>query len=204
MAGSRIFLLSPANCGGKRAAMLLREAAQFELAVRLRAGTATLGEAFSFMSGLYFRGKLAYSQAFARPPGGIAGAYVITSNQGLVPPETVISSEGLRGFGTVGIDCADDRYRSPLERDARQIHGAIDGECEIVLLGSIATGKYVEILQDVFGARLCFPRDFIGRGDMSRGGLMLRCARGGSELEYIPVAGSTRRGKRPARLGAPE
>ena len=67
----RIFLLSPAHCGGKRAELLLNDRASFSLAVRLRSEAgATLGEAFSFLSGLYFRGKLAYADHFARPPEG--------------------------------------------------------------------------------------------------------------------------------------
>jgi hypothetical protein len=42
--------------------------------------------------------------------------------------------------------------------------------------------------------------DFIGRGDMSRGGLLLRAARAGSELPYPPVQGTPRRGARAPRL----
>jgi len=64
----RIFLLSPANAGGIRAKLMLRKEATFPLALRLRDGRLTLGEAFSFISGLYFRGKLAYATAFAQPP----------------------------------------------------------------------------------------------------------------------------------------
>ena len=48
---------------------------------------------------------------------------------------------------------------------------------QFVLLGSVATDKYVGPLLDVFGDRLYFPATFAGRGDMSRGGLLLR-ARG--------------------------
>src|SRR4026207_1669321 len=88
---NRIFLLSPAHCGGRRAQMLINEAAQFELAERLRAKSASLGEIFTFLSGLYFRGKLAYSLAFARPPEGWPGAFVITTNRGLLPPDTVLT-----------------------------------------------------------------------------------------------------------------
>jgi len=69
-----------------------------------------------------------------------------------------------------------------------------------VLLGSIASGKYVDVLHAIFGARLLFPSDFVGRGDMSRGGLMLRCASSGDELPYVPVAGAVRHGVRPPRL----
>ena len=51
-----------------------------------------------------------------------------------------------------------------------------------------------------FGQRLCFPADFVGRGDMSRGGLLLRCAVDRCELTYISVAGAVRKGKRPPKL----
>jgi len=73
-------------------------------------------------------------------------------------------------------------------------------QADIVLLGSIASGKYVDILHAAFGKRLCFPVDFVGRGDMSRGGLMLRCAQDRRELPYVPVAGAIRKGKRPPKL----
>jgi hypothetical protein len=69
-----------------------------------------------------------------------------------------------------------------------------------VLLGSIASGKYVELLTSVLGRRLLFPGDFVGRGDMSRGGLMLRCAREGRELRYVALLDADRHGPRPARL----
>jgi len=87
----RVFLLSPANAGGKRAQLLLRQAAQFDLALRLREHGLPLGEAFSFISGLYFRGKLAYAGAFAAPPEGVPGVLVITACGGLLPPATLLS-----------------------------------------------------------------------------------------------------------------
>jgi len=65
----RVFLLSPANCGGVRAKMVVSPSAQFALAQQLRAaGGAQLGDVFSFVSGLYFRGKLAYARRFAAAP----------------------------------------------------------------------------------------------------------------------------------------
>src|SRR5688500_8312131 len=66
MTGEKLFLLSPAYCGGRRATYLLREGSELPLARKLVQGTLTLGEAFSFMSGLYFRGKLAYAVHFGR------------------------------------------------------------------------------------------------------------------------------------------
>jgi len=71
---------------------------------------------------------------------------------------------------------------------------------EVILLGSIATGKYVDLLLANLGQRLRFPADFVGRGDMSRGGLMLRCAADLHELSYVPVAGAILNGKRPPKL----
>src|SRR5581483_4271749 len=112
----RIFFLSPANAGGDRAKLLLRSGANFDLAVRLRQGGAPLGEAFAFISGLYFRGKLTYSQAFAAPPEGIPGSFVITSGFGLVPPETIITQDHLQQIASIPIDAADARYRQPLEQ----------------------------------------------------------------------------------------
>lgn len=198
---SRIFLLSPAYAGGQRARMIMSERAQFDLARRLRSDDhPTLGEVFTFLSGLYFRGKLAYASVFARPAPRTSGVLVITPNRGLVPAASPIGIEDLRGFGTVDIDADDPRYRGPLERDVKKLARKLTAECEVVLLGSVATGKYVDILLTHFGKRLRFPAEFVGRGDMSRGGLLLRSAVDRLELDYISVAGAVRKGKRPPKL----
>ena len=198
---SRIFLLSPAYAGGQRARMIMSERAQFELALRLRSeNRPTLGEVFTFLSGLYFRGKLAYANVFARPALSMSGVLVITPNRGLVPATSPIGMEDLRNFGTVDINRDDPRYRRPLERDVKKLAKKLTADCEVVLLGSVATGKYIDILLAHFGKRLRFPADFVGRGDMSRGGLLLRCAVDRNELAYISVAGAVRKGKRPAKL----
>jgi hypothetical protein len=180
--------------------MVLNDRAEFDLALRLRSGGAPLGEVFAFISGLYFRGKMAYSQAFAAAPHGAPGSVVITGGFGLIPPETVVTIEHLRGIAAIPIDAAEARYRAPLERDAELLANTAGADCDFILLGSVATEKYVEPLLKVFGERLLFPVDFVGRGDMSRGGLMLRCARAGIELAYAPVRGAVVRGKRPPKL----
>jgi hypothetical protein len=136
----RVFLLSPAHAGGKRAELLLREGVRFPLAGRLRSAHGIpLGEAFSFMSGLYFRGKLAYARQFARPPEGLAGALVITANRGLLPAETPVRPEDLRALGLVDIRSNDPRYRGPLLADLDRIRSRPD--IDPVLLGSVATGE---------------------------------------------------------------
>ena len=89
MASHRIFLLSPANCAGVRARMVMSERATFPLAARLRSAEgAPIGDVFSFLSGLYFRGKVTYARAFASPPDcespiSGAGVFVITPTAGL-------------------------------------------------------------------------------------------------------------------------
>jgi len=196
----RIFLLSPANASGIRAKLMLREEATFPLALRLRDGRLTLGEAFSFISGLYFRGKLAYAQAFAQPPADTGGVLVITAGGGLLPADTLLNREELCNISVASVSLSDERYRLPLERDAQLLAERIGTNCEVVLLGSVATPKYVEPLLKLFGERLLFPAEFAGRGDMSRGGLMLRCARSGEQLTYVPVATAQRHGARPPKL----
>ena len=197
----RIFLISPASCAGERARLLIREEAAFPLAVRLRDSPgAELGEVFSFLSGLYFRGKLAYARAFARTTGAAAGTLVITPTRGLLAAEERVTIAQIREFASVAIDLGEKRYREPFERDARRLATSLSPRDEVVLLGSVATGKYVDLLLEVFGGRLLFPKDFAGRGDMSRGGLLLRSSRDGRELEYAPVASGTRHGPRPPKL----
>lgn len=201
MTSPRIFLLSPAHCGGKRADLLLNRRAVFPLAVRLRSPAGiTLAEAFSFLSGLYFRGKLAYADRFARPPAGSPGVQVITTNRGLLSPDTVISAPDILGFGTVDISAGHPDYFLPLTRDLSNLRDL--DEAEVVLLGSVATGKYVDVLLEALGERLLFPAEFVGRGDMSRGALLLQAARNGLELAYQPVAGAVRRGRRAPRVSA--
>jgi len=202
----RIFLLSPANCSGRRARLVVAPGAQFTLARELHSRQgAALGDLFSFISGLYFRGKLAYAQRFARPPDPddpitAGGVLVITPNAGLRAADTRVTLEAFRGFADARIDLADLTYRRPLERAARALQRAVGSQCEVVLLGSVATGKYVDLLLPIFGRQLLFPGHFVGRGDMSRGGLMLRCVAAGLELEYVPLEGAVRHGKRPPRL----
>jgi hypothetical protein len=196
----RIFLLSPANAAGKRAQLLMRDGATFKLARQLQNGGLPLGEAFSFISGLYFRGKLAYANAFASPPDALPGALVITACAGLLPPETPINREHLCLISSAPVEASEPRYRIPLERDARLLASHLTDDCEVVLLGSVATPKYVEPLLAIFGERLVFPAEFAGRGDMSRGGLMLRCVREGVELNYVSIATGERHGPRPAKL----
>ncbi len=176
--------------------------ATFALAEQLRSrkGVA-LGDVFSFLSGLYFRGKLGYATAFGRrDDAGASHTFIITTDRGLVPPETRVRIRDLVAFSGVDIASNDRRYHRPLRRDAQRLATAIGDSSWVVLLGSIATGKYVDALTEIFGERLLFPREFVGRGDMSRGGLLLRCVREGRELEYTPVIGAVRHGMRPAKL----
>jgi hypothetical protein len=182
-------------------ALVLSPRATFDLARAVQSGEgAPLGEVFRFASGLYFRGKLAYAAAFAAPPRGVPGALVMAPGAGLVDPGRRIQAADLRALAAVPVDAREPRFRAPLERDARALSERLGRRGEAVLLGSVASPKYVEPLLAILGERLLFPVDFVGRGDMSRGGLMLRAARAGVELAYVPVAGALRHGPRPPRL----
>jgi len=178
----------------------MRKDAKFVLAQRLQRQELTLGDAFSFVSGLYFRGKLAYASAFASPPNKVPGVLIITACGGLIPPERLMNREQLSLISSASVEASEPRYRIPLERDARLVAAHLSDDCEVVLLGSVATPKYVDPLLAIFGERLVFPAEFAGRGDMSRGGLMLRCAQEGVELNYVPILTGERHGCRPPRL----
>ena len=191
----RLFLLSPANAAGPRGT-LLRTSANIELAARLRSSEgAPLGEVYRFISGLYFRGKLAYAERFA--PGR---SFVITPCRGLQPPELPLSYAQFDELAGVPIDADEPRYLAPLVRDLTRITETWPGD--VVLLGSVASPKYTRPLLDILGTRLLFPATFVGRGDMSRGGVLLRAVEAGQELEYIPVAGAVLHGTRPPKLPA--
>lgn len=200
----QLFILSPASASGLRAAMLLRRGARFPLAQAVQSELgATLGEVFTFTSGLYFRGKQLYAEAYGRPPQGLLAAYVITPGRGLMPLDATVREQDLRDFAAIPIDPRDPRYREPLARDVREVAAKLTPNARVVLLGSIASGKYTDILLEALGEKLCFPTSFVGRGDMSRGGLLLRCARNRAELAYSSVAGARLHGARPQRLSRP-
>ena len=200
-APNTIFLLSPASTAGRRGAILLNDRSASPMAMRLRTPPgAPLGEVFSFLSSLYFRGKLTYARTFARPPAGLCGAFVITPGDGLRDPAEPITIDRLRRYGAIRVRSSEHRYLAPLLRDAEALRTLTGERCRIVLLGSMASSRYVEPLLEVFGDRLFFPETFVGRGDMSRGGLLLRCVAVNRELAYAPVAGAARHGPRPPRL----
>lgn len=197
---SRAFLLSPAKVTGARAKLLLNPGASFALARQFRSSGLSLAEVFSFASGLYFRGKISYARAFADERRGDV-IRIITSNRGLVGPDVSVQPGELESFGGVDIHEDDPRYRVPLLHDSKQLAAGLGSSGAAILLGSVATPKYRDVLLECFGDRLLFPLDFVGRGDMSRGALLLRAARDGQELQYAPVLGAVYRGKRAAGVG---
>jgi hypothetical protein len=203
-----LFLLSPASLNGLRAKQLTSPRARFDAALRYRSETGVeIADAFAFMSALYFRGKIAYARRFAVPSPVIGGAgiFVITSGYGLVPPDWPINEERMNRMRRIDIDVSARNYVRPLRDHATLLARSLedDADAKIVLLGSVATGKYVDVLRPILGDRLRFPAAFAGLGDMARGGLMLRAARAGQELEYVTLDASRKRapgatGKMPA------
>jgi hypothetical protein len=205
---TRLFLLSPARVDGLRAKQLTSPRATFAAAQAYRTTEGVeVADAFAFMSALYFRGKIAYARQFAVPSPLIGGngIFVITSGYGLVPPEWRLNEERMKKMRRIDIDADTRSYTKPLREHAQLIASALDqeGDSEVVLLGSVATGKYVDVLLPILGNRLRFPSAFAGLGDMARGGLMLRAARAGKELQYVTLDANRKRlpgasGKMPA------
>lgn len=175
--------------------------ADFIVAQRVRSDEgAPLGEVFSFLSGLYFRGKLNYARAFENPPPRRAsGVHIITPTDGLCSPGAMVTLKDLQRFAAVPIDADESRYRYPLEVDAKRLAEKIGPRCEVILLGSVATRKYIDVLEPIFGKKLLFPREFLGHGDMARGGMLLKRAESGVELTYIPVSNPDRLGTKATR-----
>lgn len=179
--------------------MLMNPRAGFGLAREFQRDGLPLADVFTFASGLYFRGKITYARHFANRQRGDL-IRVITTNAGLLNPDTIVTPETLRAFGTVDIHMDDPRYHGPLRRDAEKLAAKLGRGGRAILLGSIATAKYREVLLAAFGRHLVFPQDFVGRGDMSRGALLLRAAAADRELPYLAVEGAVFAGKRAPRI----
>jgi hypothetical protein len=180
--------LSPAKLGGVRGAQLTKVNADFALARALRSAEgAPLADVFSFISGLYFRGKVAYARAFGNPASGAPAAYVLTAGGGLCGLEERVTLGRLERWAAVAVSEHNPHFTAPLMRTASEALATHDASTSFVLLGSVATNKYVAPLLEIFDDRLLFPKDFTGLGDMSRGSLLLRAVREGRELPYAPL-----------------
>jgi hypothetical protein len=188
-------LLSPVRLNGERGRSLLEPGADFAVARDLRSGEgAPLGDVFSFVSGLYFRGKATYAKEFARCADGAPAAFVMTAGGGLCSLDERVDVDRLRGWARVAIHEDNPHFTAPLYRQLSELVARHDAATRFVLLGSVATKKYVAPLLDVLGQRLLYPREFLGRGDMSRGSLLLHAVRDGRELDYAPVQASEEAG----------
>ena len=147
---SRVFLLSPANTSAIRGQLLLNENSG-ELAQRIRREGAPLGELFSFISSLYFRGKLAYAEAFSHSATGFPGTLVITTSRGLLPPDTVITLDDLLEMSAVPIDPGDHSISGPPLPGCAWASSRSTGWFSGVLLGSIANGNMVRCSRNFRG-----------------------------------------------------
>lgn len=173
-----------------RAKQLISPKADFEAARMYRSTEGVpIAMAFAFMSSLYFRGKIAYALHFAASPAAVGGhgVYVITPGFGLVAPDWRFTPARMNVMSRTPIDANETNYRKPLERDAVALAASLEDDAQVILLGSVASGKYIDILQPIFQKRLRFPAAFAGLGDMSRGGLMLRAVRANRELDYTTL-----------------
>lgn len=168
--------------------MLFDPKSEFELARQVRSPEgAPLAQVFSFVSGLYFRGKASYANEFAPPQAGQPRAFVITAGGGLCRPDERVTLSRLQGWARVSVHEENPHFTAPLFRHASELSEVYGDRARFVLLGSLASNKYVVPLLEVFGGRLYFPSAFKGLGDMSRGALLLKAVRERRELEYQPV-----------------
>jgi hypothetical protein len=190
----RIFLLSPATAHGAKGKTLLEAEPRTPAARRFREEGMAVGDVFRYLSGLYFNGKLTYARTLGAPPSGLEGmeALVISMTDGLLAPEMPVGPEELRRYAAA--ERGSEAGRRALEEDARALASEVGDECDVVLLGALATGKYTDALLPVFGERLLYPRALLGLGQLDRGALLFRCVRAGTELDYAPVAAIDARG----------
>lgn len=185
-----IFILSPANTGGRRADSLLRGRSNHPVTRALDdpAG-ARIDDVFTYMSQLYFRGKRTYAETFADPPQGEPGVLVILPGHGLKDVNTRITQADLRAIASVSVNWREPRYALPLKRDVERLHANLVGGDRVVFLGSVATDKYLAILVAGFAERLLIPVQFPGLGSMSRGSLLLTSVESRTELNYTSLKG---------------
>src|SRR3954470_16973395 len=151
--------------------------------------------------GPVFPGQVSLRRSVRAAPGGARIRSVRDhAESGLLIPSVRITLDELADLAKTDIGASAEEFRNPLQRDAKALAQALGTRGEPVLLGSIATPKYVDVLLSAFPQELLFPTEFVGRGDMSRGGLMLRALDAHRELAYVAVRGAIRRGARPPKL----
>lgn len=192
-----IFLLSPANLSGTRARQMISPRAMSAAGIAYRSPEGVrIADAFTFMSALYFRGKHAYAREFAKPHPGIGEtAFVIAPGYGLVSLDWRLDKEKMKRLARTKIDVRSRAYTTPLRRCCRELEAKLSAGDIVVLLGSVASGKYVDVLEPIFGPRLRFPKIFAGMGDMQRGSVMLKAAAAKLELEYVDLTHTRHRPK---------
>ena len=194
----RLFLLSPANTSGRRLERLCDPAVTSPWAERVRSAEGLpIADAFCHVSSLYFRGKIAYARRFAVREEEIL---VIAPGFGLVAPSWPLDVERLQAMRQARVDVLDDAYAVPMREGCVALGADLPRDAEVVLLGSIASGKYLDLLAPAFGDRLRFPGAFVGAGELQRGALLLRAARDGEELRYVGL--ETPRSARPSTKAA--
>lgn len=185
----RVFLLSPALLTGVRGRRILAGEGDTALVRRLRDGASVpLGDVYTAISSLYYRGKRTYARRFGRRSHGRSPTLVVTPCRGLLDDATPVDLATLAEFASVAVDPADPAYAGPLGTTAAALARELAPDGEAVLLGSLATPKYLAPLGAAAGLRLRVPRSFVGTGDMRRGSLLLRAVEAGTELDYVDAS----------------
>ena len=145
---SRVFLLSPANCGGLRARMMLSPTAQFDAgaaAAERRRRAARRGLQLRQRPVLPRQARVrAAVRAAAGSRRPVVGRRRARHHAERGPARRRHGASRSRRSGhsrTGDIDLRNAAYRVPLEQSATALRDAIGPDCEVVLLGSIASGS---------------------------------------------------------------
>ncbi len=75
----------------------------------------------------------------------LAAVFVITPTRGLLTPDTLVSADLLQEFATVDVSADDPRAIARRWNRPWALAGVLAAEAKVVLLGSVATGKYVDV-----------------------------------------------------------
>ena len=82
---------------------------------------------------------------------------MITPNRGLLAPSVRMTLDDLARLAKTDIDPCAEEFRKPLQQDAKALAEALGPRGQPVLLGSIATPKYVDVLLVSLSAGASFP-----------------------------------------------
>ena len=142
-----------------------------------------------------------YASRFGRPPPSLPPALVITPTRGLQSPSLPISRSLIEEFASLDWHRPTRAFWIRSSRVRVSFVHRSSQRCAWSCSGASRRAGTSSRWRASSRAGCNYPAEFVGRGDMSRGGLLLRHAEEGRELDYVPLAaGLTRHGAKPPKL----